>query len=142
MNYEIISIRKRKTVQIKTPVDVYNAIKRYGTNKQEVFIVITVNGSHEIITIHIATIGLVNKTIIHPREIFKHAFIDNAVSVIIAHNHPTGLLLPSLEDIKLTEEIIEVSEIMEIPVIDHIIFNKKGYYSFKEYGKINNKEVQ
>jgi len=136
MTYEIVSVRKRKTVKIRTPIDIYNAVRRYTTNKQEVFLVLTLNGEHEIIAIHIATIGLVNETKIHPREVFKHAYIDNAVAVVIAHNHPSGCLFPTIEDIEVTERMIGVSEVMGIHVMDHLIITAKYYYSFKENGNI------
>jgi len=138
MTYEIISVRKRKTVKILNPVDIYNAVKRYKNNEQEIFIVITINRHLEIIAIHIATIGIFNYTIIHPREVIKHVFIDNASMVAIAHNHPSGNANPSSEDIKLTEQIIKVSETVGIYVLDHIIFTQENYYSFKQNGKIIN----
>ena len=137
MSYDIISTRKRKTVKITYPIDIYNAIKRYGKNKQEQFIVITLNGIQEIIAIHIATIGLVNKTIIHPREIFKFAYMDNAFAIAVAHNHPSGNLFPSSEDIEITEQIIEVGKIMGIPVIDHLVINKSNFYSLRQNGIIS-----
>jgi len=136
MTYEIISTLKRKTTKIKTSIDVYNAIKKYGNYKQELFIVLTLNNLHDIIAIHICTMGLVNRTVIHPREVFKHAFIDNAVCIAIVHNHPSGLLLPSFEDIEITDLISEAGKIMEIKVIDHLIITQKGYYSFRDNNNI------
>jgi len=136
MTYEVISVRKRKTVKIAVPKDIYNAVKRYGNNKQELFIVITMNQYLNIIAIHIATIGINNYTIIHPREVFKHAFIDNAPAVAIAHNHPSGNVNPSSVDIKMTKRLIEISKIMEIYVLDHVIFTQENYYSFRQKGKI------
>jgi len=137
MTYEIISTRKRKSVKVRNPIDIYEAIKRYGISKQECFLVITLNGAHEIIAIHIATVGLANKTIIHPREIFKRAYSDNAVAVAVAHNHPSGSLVPSDEDVEITERIIEAGKILGVPIIDHLIINQKSFYSFRQNGKIS-----
>jgi len=137
MYYDIVSTRKRKTMKINKPIDIYNAIKRYGNQKQEYFIVITLNSVKDIIAIHIATIGLVNQTIIHAREIFKHVFLDNAVGLIIAHNHPSKELKPSADDIDITKHISEVSKIMGIHFLDHLIINKKTFYSFRQNGKIS-----
>jgi len=136
MTYDIISIRKRKTIKIIKSIDIYNAIKKYGNKNQEYFLVITLTGKHEIIAIHIATIGLVNRTIIHPREVFKHAYIDNAVALVLAHNHPSGHLFPSYEDIEFTKQLINVSDIMGIHIVDHLIINKENFYSFRNNGNI------
>jgi len=136
MSYDIISTRKRKTMKIVKPIDIYNAIKKYGKKKQECFIVITLNSVKDIIAIHIATIGLVNQTIIHAREIFKHVFLDNAVGLIIAHNHPSKELQPSADDIEITKHISKASKIMGIHFIDHLIINHKTFYSFRQNGKI------
>ena len=84
MTYEIISKRLRKTIKVRQPDDVYQILKRYTKSRQEVFLTITLNCSHEIIGIHISTIGLINRTIIHPREVYIHAILDNAFSIMIA----------------------------------------------------------
>jgi DNA repair protein RadC len=136
MTYEIISIRKRKTIRIVEPVDIYKAIKRYANKKQEFFLVITLNASKEIIAIHIATIGLASKTIIHAREIFKHVFLDNAVGIAVAHNHPSGAVQPSDEDIDMTKYIGECCKILGIHFIDSLIIAQKTFYSFMLDGKL------
>jgi len=138
MTYDIISKRKKKTVRILNPIDIYNEIKKYAKSQQELFLVLTLNKNHDILGIHIATKGLVDKTIIHPREIFKHVFLDNATSLIIAHNHPSNVIQPSLEDIEITRRINDISILMEIEFLDHLIINKKSYYSFRVDGKIAN----
>jgi DNA repair protein RadC len=122
-------------MKIKTPMDIYKAIKKYGSKEQELFLVITLNVSHEIIAIHIVSLGSANITIIQPREVFKHAVRDNAVAIIVAHNHPSGALTPSPEDVGITERIIEAGKILGIHVIDHIIISKRNYYSFGQDGK-------
>jgi len=135
MTYQIISTRKlRKKIKIKRPIDIWNFTKRYAKSSQELFIVLTLDGAHEIIGVYISTIGLANKTMAHPREVFKHAIRDNAVAVVIAHNHPSGELFPSLEDSELTDRIIKAGNILGIHVIDHLIITKKSYYSFREGG--------
>ena len=116
-------------------MDIYKAIKQYVRNEQELFLVITLNVSNEIIAIHIASMGSANMTIIQPREIFKHAVRDNAVAIVIAHNHPSGALKPSPEDVGITERIIEAGKILGIHVIDHLIISKRNYYSFGQDGK-------
>jgi DNA repair protein RadC len=130
-SYDVISTRRQKRITITKPEDLVDALKRYTESKQEQFIVATLNGAHEVLALHIATIGLVNKTLIHPREIFYHAIHDMATAIIVAHNHPSGKVEPSEEDIEVTDKLKEVSEIIGIPFLDHIIISKKGYYSFK-----------
>jgi len=136
MTYEIISVRKRKTVKIINPTDIFEAIKRYGSNEQELFLVITLNASLEIIAVHIASVGTANKMIIQPRDIYKHAIRDNATAIAVAHNHPSGALEPSPEDIELTNRIIEAGKILGIYIIDHLIISKRNYYSFRYEGKM------
>jgi DNA repair protein RadC len=136
MTYEIISVRKRKTVPIRNPSDVYNTVKRYTKSDQEYFLVITLNGSHDIIAVHISTIGLVNKTVVHPREVFKWAIRDNASSIIVCHNHPSDIVKPSDEDKAITERLKEAAEIIGINFLDHIIIGKSEYYSFRKMGLI------
>jgi DNA repair protein RadC len=132
MTYDILSTRKcRKIISIKKPNDLYKFLKRYAKSRQEMFFVLTLNTAHEIISIHISTIGLLNKSIVHPREVFIHAIKDNAASFIVAHNHPSDQLLPSPEDEAITENLNKASEIMGFIFLDHIIFTKKGFYSMK-----------
>jgi len=133
MTFEIISTRRiRKEVRFKRPIDIYNFVKRYAKARQEQFFVITLNGSHNVISIHFITIGLVNKTIVHPREVFYHAIKDNAVSLVLAHNHPSGQLCASEEDEEITRRLIDASKIMGFHVVDHIIFSKNDYFSMRE----------
>ena len=75
-------------------------------------------------------IGTVNRSIVHPREVFKYAYLYSASSIVIVHNHPSGDVTPSKEDKILTDSIIELGNINKIPVIDHIIVGKDRYYSF------------
>jgi DNA repair protein RadC len=78
----------------------------------------------------------VNKTQVHPREVFAEPITDRASSIIVAHNHPAGSLLPSKEDIEITKQLKSAGETLGIQLLDHIIFNHKGYYSFLEHEEI------
>ncbi len=80
----------------------------------------------------IVTIGLLNKTQVHPREVFADAITDRAAAIIIAHNHPSGEPEPSVSDLKITQQIQEAGKIIGINVLDHIIVSKDDYYSFQE----------
>lgn len=85
---------------------------------------------------HWVSVGLVNKTQVHPREVFADPITDRASSIIVAHNHPAGTLAPSKEDIEITKQLKSAGETLGIRLLDHIIFNHKGYFSFQENGDI------
>ena len=108
----------------------------FSSRDQEHFITIMLNGAHEVIDSFISTIGLLNKTIVHPREVFAPAIKNRAAAIAIAHNHPSGSLEPSEEDKQVTMRLINAGEILGIRVIDHIVFSSRGYYSFLEHSLI------
>jgi DNA repair protein RadC len=135
MTYEIISKRNiRNPKAVSHPDDIYALVKRYAGKRQEHFIVITLNGAHEPVSISIVFIGLVNRTIVHPREVFFQAVRDMASAIIVCHNHPSGRLKPSEQDIEVTRKLSGAGEVMGIPLLDHLIFNKNGYFSFRKEG--------
>ena len=123
-------------LKISFPQDVLPLIHHYADRKQEHFICISVNGANEVIASRVVTVGLVNRTQVHPREVFSDPITDRASAIIIAHNHPSGGLIPSSEDIEITKQIKSSGEILGIRLLDHIIFNHKGNYSFLENGKL------
>lgn len=131
--------RKYKSITIHSPSDSYSALKKFHNKRQEHFLVMTLNGAHGIIAIRIVSIGLVNRAIVHPRELFRPAIVDNAVAVILAHNHPSGRTDPSAEDRDITNRLIQAGELLGIEVLDHVIISKNGYYSFTEHGLIERK---
>ena len=102
--------------------------------EQEHFRVMTLNTKKEINFIREISKGTINMTIVHAREVFKAAISDNAHSIILLHNHPTGDPSPSKEDIGLTKNLIEASKIIGIDILDHIIIGDNKYFSFLEEG--------
>lgn len=82
--------------------------------------------------------SLVNKTQVHPREVFADPIADRASAIIVAHNHPASSLEPSREDITVTHQLKSAGQTLGIQLLDHIIFNHRGYYSFLENGAFNN----
>ena len=125
-----------KPRSITTPMDIYKEVLHFSSRDQEHFITIMLNGAHEVIDSFISTIGLLNKTIVHPREVFAPAIKNRAAAIAIAHNHPSGSLEPSEEDKQVTMRLINAGEILGIRVIDHIVFSSRGYYSFLEHSLI------
>lgn len=118
---------------IKSPTDIVPFVKNYAVCDKEHFLLVTLNGGHEIIQIHVITVGTLNRTLIHPREIFSVAMRDNAAAIIVSHNHPSGNCEPSEEDIQVTETLRKVSVIMGIELLDHVIVSREGYFSFLEH---------
>jgi DNA repair protein RadC len=130
-------LAKEKAVQVLIPSDVYKPIMRKLDKlrfmEQEHFFVITLDGAHQIINIHITSVGLVNRALVHPREIFRKAIADNSTAVIIGHNHPSGNLEPSEEDQNITYRLKKAGDIIGIKLIDHIIISSaKGIFSMQE----------
>ncbi len=120
--------------RIREPSDYWPLIRYLADRKQETFVCTSLNGAHEVIATRIVTIGLLNAAHVHPREVFAEPLKDRACSIIVAHNHPSGSLEPSEEDIKVTTRLKNAGELLGIGVLDHIIFDGKGYLSLKTRG--------
>ncbi len=133
-----IELGKRRTchlgAHIKSPGDVIPFVNHYAMNGKEHFLAVTLNGGHNIIQIHVVSIGTTNSAVAHPREVFSEAIRENASAIILCHNHPSGQVEPSEEDIECTKKLLEASEIIGIPVLDHIIIDCNSYFSFLENG--------
>jgi len=123
---------KPEGLKIKFPSDVLPLILHYGDRRQEHFLCISVNGANEVMSVRVVTIGLINKSQVHPREVFADVLAERASAVIIAHNHPMGEAKPSREDREVTKRMKDAASVLGINLLDHIIFNRKGYYSFVE----------
>jgi DNA repair protein RadC len=124
------TIKDKKAIKI--PEQVYAIFKRIAGKQQEYFAVLTLSGSHAPIKFHIVTIGILTRTVIHPREVFRHAIRDNAAAVIVGHNHPSGEVTPSPEDREVTEQLKKAGELIGIACLDHLIVSKKAFYSFSK----------
>ncbi|MFO8047394.1 MAG: DNA repair protein RadC, partial [Desulfosudaceae bacterium] len=127
----------KDVVTINGPESVLPLLAPVAGKQQEHFICISLNGANEIIENRTITVGLLNKTQVHPREVFADVIADRAAAVILAHNHPSGELKPSESDLKIHEQLVEAGKILGISVLDHIIVAKGGYYSFQEQGLIH-----
>ncbi|MCK4391246.1 MAG: DNA repair protein RadC [Desulfobacterales bacterium] len=122
----------KDTVKITGAQDVIPLLADIADKKQEHFVCISLNGAHEVIKKRIVTIGLVDRSQVHPREVYADVISDRAAAVIFAHNHPSGDLKPSNSDLKMHEQLTEAGKILGIRILDHLIVTRKGYYSFKE----------
>lgn len=126
----------KETVKITGAQDVLPLLADIANKQQEHFVCISLNGAHEVIEKRIVTIGLVDRSQVHPREVYADVISDRAAAVIFAHNHPSGDLKPSNSDLKIHEQLTEAGKILGIRIIDHLIVTRKGYYSFQESGLI------
>jgi DNA repair protein RadC len=130
----LFGFRDRK---ITSPRDVWPLVSHWSDRKQERFICCSLNGAHELIAARIVSIGLVNRTVVHPREVFADPITDRACAVIVAHNHPSGRLDPSQEDREITQRLRDAADTLGIALLDHIIFSGEGFYSFVEHGLLD-----
>ena len=117
---------------IKNPIDIFNLIRHHANKRQEKFLCISLNSAREVLAVRIVTIGLVNKTIIHPREVFSDPILDRASTIAVAHNHPSGNLRPSDEDIEITGRLKAAAGLLGLNLLDHLIFSESSYFSFRQ----------
>jgi DNA repair protein RadC len=125
-------LNNRTGIKIIKPEQIYPLVEFIADKKQEHFLTITLNGANEVIKVRTITIGILNRTVIHPREVFADAVTDRAAGIIVAHNHPSGSLEPSNEDKSITKRLKDAGKILGINLIDHIIVTTSDYFSFLE----------
>jgi len=122
-----------KDFDIKDPQSVVKAIRASIKDKaKEHFKLILLNARNKILGVSTISIGSLNASIVHPREVFKDAIVHSAYSVVLAHNHPSGDPEPSEDDLTITKRFIEAGKILGIHVTDHIIISKNVFLSFKD----------
>jgi len=124
------------SARIKAPADIFTLVRHYADRKQERFISLSLNGAHEVLAVRIVTIGLVNRTIVHPREVFADIIQDRAAAFCVAHNHPSGQLVCSQEDEEITERLEAASRLLGLHFVDHLIFSETNWWSFRENGRL------
>ena len=120
----------------KDPASVFDLVRHYGDRVQEHFLVVMLNGAHELMGVNLVTIGLVNRTLVHPREVFSDPIRMRATAIILAHNHPSGNLDPSPDDLEVTLRLKKAGLLLGIEVLDHIIFSSEDYRSMSETGEM------
>jgi DNA repair protein RadC len=118
--------------KIQHPSDIYALVRHYADRKQERFICVSLNGAHQVLAVRVVSVGLVNRTIVHPREVFADPILDRCTSVCVCHNHPSGELKPSAEDDGVTNTLERAAAVLGIRFMDHLIFSDTAYYSYRE----------
>ncbi|HVT13481.1 MAG TPA: DNA repair protein RadC [Fimbriimonadaceae bacterium] len=127
---------KGKNLQVEMPEDIYELLEHLRFEKQEHFYVILLDAKNQVIREERVHIGTLSMSIVGPREVFRIAIREGASSIIVAHNHPSGDPTPSREDIEVTQRLVEVGRLLDIPVIDHIIIGDPASVSFSRRGLI------
>lgn len=132
INYNVINNTK-----LSSPDLVYNYFKNIlEDKKQEYFYCIYLDNSKRVIDNKLVFIGTINESMVHPREVFSEAYKLSASSIICVHNHPSGSLKPSNNDLITTSNLKKIGELLGIKIVDHVIITNNGYYSFIEHGDI------
>lgn len=147
MNYttamiQLPLVKEGKGEQIKTPEDVWRQCSDLSNMAQESFHVLLLNAKNHLMNRHMVTLGLVDASLVHPREVLRPAIVDGASALVLVHNHPSGDPTPSAEDIRITKQLIEAGRTVDIKIMDHIIIGQKtesqnGFISMREEGLCN-----
>lgn len=138
--YETLIVKEEITNYLKTgtrytaPQQVYETFRFLMKETKEMFICLHLDGKNKIQCMDIVSIGSLNQSIVHPREVFKTALLSNAAAVLLIHQHPTGDPSASSEDVSITRRLKEAGDILGIKVLDHIIVGDGEYLSFVERG--------
>jgi len=122
--------------RIVKPDDILPLLSHIRAKSQEHFVCISLNGAGEVLGNRIITIGLVNHSLVHPREVYADVITDRAASIVVAHNHPSGSLEPSSQDIAITMQLKEAGALIGIQLLDHVIVTKTGHLSMRERGLV------
>lgn len=124
--------RGKEPHAIRGPEDVVKLVgHRLKHATREHFVVILLNARHEVELVETVSVGSLNASIVHPREVFKPALLQSAASVVLVHNHPSGDPEPSEEDLSITKRLVEAGELLGIGVLDHVIIARRGTVSFR-----------
>lgn len=138
--YEAMTVKEDVTNYLKTgtrytaPQQVYETFRFLMQETKEMFLTLHLDGKNRIVCIDLVSIGSLNQSIVHPREVFKTALLSNAAAIICLHQHPSGDPAPSSEDISITRRLKEAGDIVGIRLLDHIIIGESNYTSFVESG--------
>lgn len=120
-------------IKLNNPSSIYKSSKYlFYDKKQEYFYCLYFDNKQRLIERKLLFMGTINKSIVHPREVFKEAYLLSASSIVCMHNHPSGDVNPSKEDIELTRALVTVGQVANIPIVDHIVVSNDKYYSFYE----------
>jgi DNA repair protein RadC len=127
---------------LKTPEDVYRVCCDIAGLAQEAFHVLSIDAKNRLINRHLVSLGLVDASLVHPREVYRQVIPIGASAVVLVHNHPSGDPTPSAEDLRITRQLVEAGRIIDIKVLDHVIVGRPGpdgqpaFLSMRESGLV------
>lgn len=124
-------LKDKQTEILLSPRDVWENLHDIRDNKKEHFVVFYLDARNQKIQREIISIGILNANLIHPREVFEPAILHTAAQILIAHNHPSGEIKPSDDDIEVTKRLVEAGKILGIEIIDHVIVSQNSFLSLK-----------
>ena len=122
---------------LRSAKDVLACLKHFRDKKVEYFVTLSIDSGGRLIKRRVVTIGLLDASLVHPREVFAGPLADRAASIIVAHNHPSGIAEPSKEDVKTTDQLIAAGAVLGLPIQDHVIVTERHFFSFLEQGLID-----
>ena len=143
MNYRVAMlqmplVKESAGEAVRTPYEVYRVCSDLADLAQEAFHVLLLNAKNRMTDRVMVSLGLLDASLVHPREVFRAAITENAAAVILVHNHPSGDPCPSAEDIRITRQLVEAGRIIDIKVLDHVILGRgsepKNHFSLREEG--------
>lgn len=133
----IASLPIKEKLKVTDPEVVFRRFEpRLSHLKKEIFLILILNSANALIRDVQISEGILNSSLVHPREVFKSAILESAASIVLLHNHPSGEAEPSQEDKTITRRLMEAGKLLDIPVLDHIIIGHRTYFSFREAGLI------
>jgi DNA repair protein RadC len=112
--------------------DVFNELTELQKEQKEHFVALYLDGANKVLKKETISVGTLNQSLVHPREVFRTAIVSNSTSIIVAHNHPSGVLKASHEDIDVTKRLKKAGKILGIGLLDHLIITDGGYLSLKD----------
>ena len=128
---------RRAANAMRTPKAAADFVRKLlPDNSREHFIVLHLDGAHQVIGYAVVATGTANACLIHPREVFQGAVLMGAVALIISHNHPSGDDTPSAEDLKMTANLKEAAQLLGMKILDHVIVTDEGFHSLMEEGRL------
>lgn len=124
-------------VIINTSEDVYKLLHEFASKKREHLILLTINGRNQLIQKKVISIGTIDTSLFHPREVFAEAITDRASKIIIVHNHPSGNLMPSRNDLIMTQKVKDAGDVLGIHLVDSVIISEEGYKSILDFSQFD-----
>lgn len=143
-----VRLTQEQKIKVLNSEDVYKVMQQVLLRENKIdrdkehFWVVCLSTSNQILLIELISLGTVNQTLVEPMEVFSFALQKRAVQIIMVHNHPSGELNPSKNDMEITDKMLAIGKFVKVPVIDHLIITEEKYYSFVDSGMLEKIEKE